>query len=119
MEVNAELLWTKLDPLFSGYVAKDEANLYLDWDMFLSVSGQTSIDWDSMDLNQDGWISAQEACLFTAFGYPYPSKCYSLPLGPTTEDSTTDSSQDETEEYLDFLVTWLKVDRDMDGLIAQ
>lgn len=38
MEENATLLWTKLDPLFGGYVDKDEANLYLDWDMFLSVT---------------------------------------------------------------------------------
>lgn len=76
-----------------------------------------------MDLNYDGMISAQEACLYADYGYPYPSRCYLLPNEvATTDDSsttTTDPAVEESQEYLDFLVGWNKVDRDFDGKITQ
>ena len=75
-----------------------------------------------MDLNYDGMISAQEACLYADYDYPYPSRCYLLPNEvATTDDSTTttDPAVAETQEYLDFLVGWYKVDRDLDGIMQK
>ena len=96
-------IWSRIDPDYRYVVYEDELRQFEE-----EVDWLPSDFWDGLDANNDGVVSAQEAC-FKA-GY-WTLKCMELP-----NEKWVDSDYKET--WIDWLVGWYKVGRDKNEIVT-
>ena len=100
-EQEARALWKHIDQEDKGVIQMHQLQEYA----YKAEWLQEDAFWEGLDANGDGWVSAREYC-FAAGGFT--RSCMELPNEEREEPVF------EFEDWLNFLVSWYRVDRDQD-----